>query len=101
MGMLEWIEGSITGDGSRSVSGDRELRRQAQAVHRDAVLAGLKVQGLAAVTERAMECMIDLDDLRQKLAGNNEAMNLVLAEFEVNFARCAGQIQRNAFGWHY
>lgn len=75
----------------------RSLARAGREVRAEAALAALQTRGIEAVTELGMEALADLDAKRLTEAGNNPALNQLLAELELTAARRIGRVVNNLY----
>lgn len=75
----------------------KNLSPEARAIYDAGQLAVMKAQVVLYFGERAMEGITDLDDERRHLAGNDQARNMFLAEFEATTAQQLKRIQRQLF----
>ena len=76
----------------------REQKQHNSAVARvvaDTKLTAVKVDAEAALTGRMMERVVDLDDYRRALAGNDETKNAILTRLEMSFINRVERIQRS------
>lgn len=78
------------------ISRDERAHRSAVArVVRQTKLNALKVDAEAALTGRVMERVVDIDNYRRALAGNDETLNAILTRIELGFVAKAERVQRN------
>jgi hypothetical protein len=88
----------------RQVRGDMRVRRGDQAavsrgreVYDEVRLAGLKVDGIMALSAHAMEATAGLDAHRKLVAGDDQVLNAVCADYEATAITDVKKIQRNLF----
>lgn len=74
---------------------ERQANRAVANLVRETKLAGLKVDAEAALTGRIMERVVDIDQYRKSLAGNDETLNMVLLRVEVGYVEKVQRIQKN------
>lgn len=86
-----------SGDDLPSNRKERELAKQAQPLYDEVRLAALKVEGSMALAAHAMAKAAELDQVRRRIAGNDEVLNQVLAEFELEAVRQAKNIQAGLY----
>lgn len=75
----------------------REEREHSNAMARvaaDTRLTAFRMDAEAALTGRIMERVVDIDEYRRALAGNDESLNAVLTRIELGFIAKAERIQR-------
>lgn len=91
-----------------SSGGGRAARRAMTEIHTqyqlgayqatlDVRLAAHETNGLAALTGHMMQRVVELDEHRQALAGNDPVQNAMLGQLEQNFVRACSGIQTRLF----
>ena len=75
----------------------KNMSPEAKAIYEAGQIAVMKAQVVLYFGERAMEGITVLDDERRHLAGNDQARNMFLAEFEATTAQPLRRIQRDLF----
>ncbi|MCX6398313.1 MAG: hypothetical protein NTX33_00075 [Propionibacteriales bacterium] len=79
----------------RAVSrGERALDLAVGEIRAETKLAAVKVDASAALAGRIMERVVDIDEYRRALAGNDETLNAALTRIELGFIAKAERIQR-------
>ena len=77
---------------------DRRVARQAKQLYDDVRLAGMAIEGAAALAAHAMETASALDAERQQLPGSADPiLNMVLLEMESTGLAQMKRAQRRAF----
>lgn len=79
----------------RAVShGERALDLAVGDIRSETKIAAVKVDASAALAGRIMERVVDIDEYRRALAGNDETLNAALTRIELGFIAKAERIQR-------
>lgn len=85
--------------GTRSLSHrrtDRAVDKATTSIAATTRVNGVKLDAMAALTARAMERTVDVDDYRRALAGVNEELNGALVRIEMAYLTSAERILRRA-----
>lgn len=72
------------------------IAREAQQVYDDVHLAALRVQGAVALGGHIMDGIVELDEHRRSLAGDDPVLKTLLADIEAATVRQVKSIQNEA-----
>jgi hypothetical protein len=93
--LMRYVSGDV-----RPARVDRELVRQAKAVHDQVRLASFQADGAVALAGHLMEGMVGLDEHRRALAKDDPITNALLADIEQQAILSVKKIQANLYnGW--
>src|SRR3954454_23985291 len=87
----------VSGDKRPVTKPQREAARQADQIKAEVQLLGLRIDGALAIGAHAMAGLLDLDDHRRELAGEDVARNVLLGEIEAQTIRQVKRLQAGLF----
>lgn len=80
---------------------DRDVAKRAKKVRDDTLVTAYEIEAITALAGHAMEEVVDLDNTRRTLAGNDPVLNTMLARIEQTALSQVERTQRgltNGFG---
>jgi hypothetical protein len=77
---------------------DREVAGRARRLYNEVQVADFKAKASFALAASIMQGAVELDQVREQLAGGDPVRSAILADFEAIAFMKAKNIQRNLFG---